>query len=98
MDYPFKSDGCTFSPDGIWRKCCEVHDLEYWTGGTWRERLASDRKLRDCMDEVCLQARWTEEAAWLVSRLYYLGVRVGGLIPFRRSRWGYGWRWPRTKL
>lgn len=96
-DYPFRSDGCTFSPNGVWEQCCKAHDLDYWRGGTWRERLASDRRLRDCMHESMLQAGWMR-VAWVISRLYFVGVRIGGVgwIPLRRARWGYGWLYPRT--
>lgn len=95
-DYPFRSDGCTLSPDGVWRACCEAHDKDYWMGGTLEERLVSDERLRDCIDERCLQRRWPMWAAWLTSRIYYYGVRAGGRIPFKRSRWGFGWKYPRT--
>lgn len=38
------------------------------------------------------------ETASIVSRLYYRGVRIGGVgwLP-TRFRWGFGHRWPRTK-
>ena len=97
-DYPFRSDGCTFSPDGVWRQCCVAHDRAYWMGGTYAQRLKADRRFRDCLRKQCLQHDWNSFGGWLVSRAYYYGVRVGGVgwIPLRRARWGFGWRYPRT--
>ena len=48
---PFTSDGCSVFPDGnleqqsLWVNCCIRHDLAYWKGGTYEERLASDQAL-----------------------------------------------------
>ena len=99
-DYPFESDGCTMSPDGFWqvnyRDCCVEHDKDYWMGGTLEQRKASDQRLRDCIDEACLQKRWSMRSAWFVSRIYYIGVRAFGRLPIRRARWGFGWPYPRT--
>jgi len=109
MDYPFKSDGCTFSPDGFWGWCCFLHDLEYWVGGAWRWRVKSDRDFKLCVENKILSHDWqrinmankwvarvVSVGAWSISRAYWIGVRIGGLIPFRWSRWGYGFEWPRT--
>lgn len=97
-DYPFSSDGCTMFPDGHWRKCCVAHDRDYWMGGTLAERKASDQRLRDCVDEACLQERWSMWGAWLLSRAMYVGVRAFGRLPIRRARWGFGWKFPWTRL
>lgn len=89
----FTSDGCSSFPDGtpaqnvLWLQCCTAHDLAYWKGGTYRERVAADQALRDCVSDVGEPA---------IAALMLAGVRVGG-TPFlpTRFRWGYGWPYPR---
>ncbi|MFI2812149.1 MULTISPECIES: FAD-binding oxidoreductase [Microbulbifer] len=86
---PFTSDGCSLFPDGtheaetLWLDCCRAHDLAYWRGGTYRERLEADREL-----EACVADAGEPEIAGLM----LAGVRVGG-SPFLPTsfRWGYGW-------
>jgi hypothetical protein len=49
---PFATDGCSLFPDGtteheaLWRLCCVIHDVAYWRGGTYDERLEVDRALQ----------------------------------------------------
>ncbi len=86
---PFTTDGCSLFPDGVlwdttlWRECCVAHDMAYWKGGDFWERLAADEALWSCVDHV-------GEPAMGVVML--LGVRLGGSplwpTPFK---WGYGW-------
>jgi hypothetical protein len=90
---PFESDGCSSFPDGtfqqneLWLGCCIDHDYAYWKGGTYEERVAADRTLRDCVTAVGEPA---------IAQLMLAGVRVGG-TPYlpTRFRWGYGWPFPR---
>lgn len=90
---PFTSDGCSRFPNGtpwqneLWLECCTAHDLAYWRGGTYQERLDADRKL-----EICVAQVGEPEIALLM----LAGVRVGG-SPFFPTpfRWGYGWSYPR---
>ncbi|MCW8126383.1 FAD-binding oxidoreductase [Microbulbifer halophilus] len=90
---PFTTDGCSAFPDGtaeereLWLDCCIAHDLAYWKGGTYAERLAADREL-----ELCVADQGKPE----LGRLMRAGVRVGG-SPFLPTsfRWGYGWNYPR---
>ncbi|WKE65388.1 hypothetical protein PVT67_17245 [Gallaecimonas kandeliae] len=90
---PFTSDGCSDFPDGtpaqkqLWLSCCRRHDLAYWQGGTYQQRLDADLALRACVAKV------GEPAIGLVM---LAGVRMGGtpLLP-TRFRWGYGWPYPR---
>ncbi len=81
----FRSDGCSIFPDGNYRECCEIHDLDYFRGGTARERRQSDRRLYRC---VRSKKGWQNEIA---APVMYLGVRVFGVsilpTPFR---WGFG--------
>ena len=90
---PFTSDGCSSFPDGtlkqktLWLSCCQQHDLEYWQGGTYQERLQSDIALKVCVSNVGEPE---------IALLMLAGVRVGG-TPFlpTKFRWGYGWSYPR---
>jgi len=90
---PFISDGCSAFPDGtfeqnkLWLSCCQKHDYDYWKGGTYKERVESDKALKACVSEV-----GEPEIALLMQA----GVRVGG-TPFLPTtfRWGYGWPYPR---
>lgn len=90
---PFISDGCSSFPNGtfeqneLWLSCCERHDLDYWKGGTYQQRLDSDRALRVCVAKVGEPE---------IALLMLAGVRVGG-TPFLPTsfRWGYGWGYPR---
>ena len=72
---PFFSDGCSAFPDGtfkqneLWLSCCRQHDFEYWKGGTYQERLDSDKKLRQCVSKVGEPE---------IAILMLAGVRVGG--------------------
>lgn len=90
---PFISDGCSAFPDGtidqktLWLACCQQHDLDYWQGGTYQQRLASDKQLKQCVIEV---------GEPTIAALMLAGVRVGGTPYLPTSfRWGYGWSYPR---
>ena len=86
---PFTTDGCSDFPDGIeghedlWRACCIEHDLAYWKGGTYQQRLQADKRLEQCVESV---------GQPLIAKIMLAGVRIGGSpyldTPFR---WGYGW-------
>ena len=83
----FTGDGCTLFPDGNYRECCYRHDLDYFRGGTERERRESDKRLYRC---VRSKKGWQNEIA---APLMLFGVRVFGVsflpTPFR---WGFGQR------
>jgi hypothetical protein len=91
---PFTSDGCSAFPDGtleqkeLWLSCCTTHDIAYWKGGTYKERLQSDKDL-----QMCVEGIGEPEVALLM----FTGVRVGG-TPYLPTtfRWGYGWPYPRA--
>jgi hypothetical protein len=90
---PFTTDGCSAFPDGtleqqsLWVSCCIRHDLAYWKGGSYAERLSADESLEACVAQVGEPE---------IAALMLAGVRVGG-SPFYPTpyRWGYGWPWPR---
>ncbi|WP_114326287.1 hypothetical protein [Candidatus Colwellia aromaticivorans] len=90
---PFTSDGCSAFPDGtfdqknLWLECCQQHDYDYWQGGTYQQRLVSDKQLKACVTQV---------GEPTIAALMLAGVRVGGTPYLPTSfRWGYGWGHPR---
>ena len=90
---PFTSDGCSAFPNGtiqqqtLWLNCCIKHDLAYWKGGTYEERLTADLALEQCVAKI---------GEPNVGKLMLAGVRVGGSPYWPTSyRWGYGWSYPR---
>lgn len=90
---PFTSDGCSAFPNGtseqkeLWLECCIAHDYDYWKGGTYKQRLASDKALKACVTQLGESG---------IALIMLAGVRIGG-TPFLPStfRWGYGWGYPR---
>ncbi len=86
---PFTTDGCSLFPEGtldqqqLWLECCTAHDLAYWQGGTYEQRLNADEAL-----QLCVAQAGEEE----IAELMLAGVRVGG-SPYwiTTYRWGYGW-------
>lgn len=81
---PFKTDGCSMSPDLNFGCCCVEHDLVYWEGGTAEGRKKADMELRQCIAE--------KEHPYLAN-VYYLGVRLGG-NPYIPACWRWGFGWP----
>ena len=86
---PFYTDGCSLFPDGtlqqqeLWQNCCIAHDLQYWAGGSYADRLAADEALEACVNDVGEPA---------VAKLMMAGVRAGGSPFFPTTyRWAYGW-------
>lgn len=90
---PFTTDGCSAFPDGtpeqqsLWAECCISHDLAYWKGGTYDERLVADQELETCVAKLGQPE---------IAKLMLTGVRFGGSPYFPTSyRWGYGWPYQR---
>lgn len=90
---PFTTDGCSAFPDGtideksLWIECCIRHDMAYWKGGTYDQRLEADQSLETCVSQVGEPE---------IAQLMLAGVRVGGSPYFPTTyRWGYGWPYPR---
>ena len=86
---PFTTDGCSSFPDGkptnqsLWLDCCVRHDLAYWKGGTYEQRLEADLALEHCVAKVGEPE---------IAKLMLQGVRTGGNPLFLTAyRWGYGW-------
>ena len=83
----YTGDGCTLFPDGNYRECCYSHDLDYFRGGTEKERRESDKRLYRC---VRSKKGWQNEIA---APLMLFGVRVfGGSFLPTPFRWGFGQR------
>lgn len=84
---PFVTDYCTSYPEGtrerpgLWKHCCEEHDLFFWAGGSLEDRNATDLRLKSCVEA-------TGEV--LQARLMYLAVAIGGRSPirFKTKQWG----------
>ncbi len=86
MPSEFKTDGCSWFPDGNYRDCCVEHDKSYYFGGPLKERKKADKILYDCVKSK--KGKIFASAMWI-------GVRIGGVsflpTPFR---WGFGNKWP----
>lgn len=63
-------DGCSSSPDGWWKECCDMHDFAYQDGGALEaERQDADVMLYDCM---------VRRGAANEASIYYTAVRNFG--------------------
>jgi hypothetical protein len=90
---PFTTDGCSAFPNGtlehkqLWLPCCTAHDVAYWQGGTYDERLVADEQLYQCVSKL---------GELKIAELMLTGVRFGG-NPYLPTtfRWGYGWSYLR---
>jgi len=81
----FKSDGCSWFPDGNYRNCCVQHDLAYFKGGSWTKRWQADKKLFQCV------AATNGFHNKFIAPVMWLGVRAGGVHWLPTSfRWGFG--------
>ncbi len=70
-----------------WRKCCEVHDLAYYYGGTPDEKKAADQALKQCVTQTLGQ----DISGILLGSAMEIAVTIGGLPYFNTPyRWGYG--------
>ena len=91
MPKEFKSDNCSWFPDGNYADCCVEHDKDYYFGGSLSERRAADKRLRSCV--LSKGKGWKRQ---VLANMMYYGVRIGAVswlpTPFR---WGFGNKWPR---
>jgi hypothetical protein len=85
----FETDYCTYFTNGtlkepqLWKDCCESHDLDYWVGGSSKDQLNSDKRLKACIDSKGI--KW-------VGTLMYQGVRLGHHSPVKsKYHWSWGW-------
>ena len=87
---PFKTDGCSYFPDGTlknnnaWLNCCIEHDKAYWKGGTKQEKKIADEILKQCV---------SNQGYPNIAKLMFIGVDIGGDAKYNTSyKWGYGWK------
>jgi len=66
-----RPNGCSFVPDFGYRSCCDSHDRDYIKGGTEAERVASDLRLRECIEKCGNRS---------LAYVYWMGVRMGGWL------------------
>lgn len=87
---PFETDYCTNYPEGtkkkpdLWKHCCLMHDMFFWSGGTLKDRSNADLDLRSCIEAT---------GAIKQSRIMYAAVRMGSYSPLKypKKKWGNGW-------
>ena len=85
---PFQTDKCTgwLNGDGKvdWSRCCVIHDLYMWGGGTKEHRLRADQNLRKCIQKA---------GSPFHAEIMYNAVRLGQRSPvsFKGKRWGHAW-------
>ena len=85
----FTPNGCSLSPDGSWRHCCDEHDLAYYIGGRLRRKLRADWQLAACIARSMRTrgAHWLRRlGAPLVGATYLAAVSAFGLLPWH---WSY---------
>jgi hypothetical protein len=83
---PFRVDGCSVFPDGNWGECCKEHDIAYWCGGSYLDRLWADLRLGGCV----AREGWPVVGQAL-ALFMPLGVQAGGMSVLPTwFRWGYG--------
>ena len=76
-----------FGPVLPWRDCCVEHDRAYYYGGSREQKIAADKRLKDCVAEVLND----EVAGLLLARAMRIAVHIGGQPYFATPyRWGYG--------
>jgi len=77
----------TYQQNELWLSCCTAHDIAYWQGGTFEQRLNADQELKSCVAKVGQPE---------IAQLMLMGVRAGGTPYLPTSfRWGYGWSYPK---
>lgn len=66
----------------VFRLAADGHDLAYWLGGTWRDRLAADNQFL----KHCLQAAFRQGVRSMLyipaAFVYWAAVRMGGSAAF----------------
>ena len=89
----FTRDGCSLFADGLINDqelrltCCREYDKANWQGGTWHQRLNTDRQLMYCVAEL---------GETVIAELMLDGAHIGG-SPFwpAQFRWVYDWNYLR---
>lgn len=70
-----------------WHHCCVEHDKSYYYGGSREQKIAADKKLKECV----AKSIGKETIALLLGRSMRIAVHIGGQPYFATHyRWGYG--------
>jgi len=70
-----------------WRHCCVEHDRAYYDGGSREQKIAADKRLKECVTATVGE----DLAGRLLSNAMRLAVHIGGQPYFETPyRWGYG--------
>lgn len=104
-DYEFETDGCSGGMSDLWRRwfgrpppwegCCVRHDVRYWAGGTWLDRLRADWLM---LVEVACSKKRLALLILFIAVAMFVAVRFGGSPYWNTSyRWGYGWDFERRR-
>lgn len=89
MGYNKDHDFCSYSPDKLFgvnhNYGCYLHDRQYRNEVKNRKtRRQADIQLRDVMYSAYKKQN-KNIIGWLISRVYYLGVRIGGNYSWLKS-------------
>ena len=85
---PLTTDGCTLWPNNFFGNdlldACNEHDIQYWIGGSEKDRDSADAKLRDAVNK---------KIPYMGDVMYEV-VRVFGSPKINSPwRWGYGFKY-----
>jgi hypothetical protein len=86
---PFKSNGCSGFREAKFFSCCFVHDLAFWSGGTWSDRRQADLVLRRCI--VDISNGYIANFSYFLVRL---AVVPGAIV---NDGWGRAWQGSKRK-
>ena len=77
MSEPLVGEGCDFFPDGIWKTCCDAHDIAFNQMGSIKDFVNANSDLASCV------AGYNQ--GWGVAGVMFVGVMVGGFFvyPFK---------------
>ena len=84
----FTTDGCTLWLNSIFENdftdICIEHDIQYWKGGSEKDKKAADIILRDSINKKIP----------FIGDIMYIGIRAFGQLGPAPWRWGYGFEYP----
>jgi hypothetical protein len=100
----FVSDGCT-APNqydhltkASYVKCCYIHDIAYYVGGSEEKRKQADHQLRSCVEKKILAAGGSFSHAKRTASAIFMAVRIAGgtsyncLFDDNYWEWGFAWK------
>lgn len=89
MNYNKEENYCSYSPDKLFgvnhNYGCYLHDRQYRNEVVNRKtRKQADIQLRDVMYSS-YKTKNKNIVGWIVSRIYYIGVRLGGRFSWQKG-------------